>query len=253
MNDLQIFKSSEFGEVRTCTVNEEPMFCLSDICRVLDIKNVSDCKNRLWKKGIVTADTLTKGGIQKMIFVNESNLYKIIFQSRKESAERFTDWVTSEVLPSIRKHGMYATDELINNPDLLIAVATQLKVEREKNNLLEQKIEQDRPKTVFADSVSSSKQSILVGDLAKLICQNGHPIGQKRLFQWMRDNGYLIKNGSSYNMPMQRYVEQGLFEVKESTINNPDGSVRLTRTTKITGRGQIYFINKFLKEKKYNE
>lgn len=141
-----------------------------------------------------------------------------------------------------------------NTPEQVFARALKMAdrtIEKLKssNLLLAQKIEQDRPKTVFADSVSSSKQSILIGDLAKLICQNGHSIGQKRLFQWMRDNGYLVKSGSSYNMPMQRYVEQGLFEVKESTINNPDGSVRLTRTTKITGKGQIYFVNKFIKEK----
>lgn len=141
-----------------------------------------------------------------------------------------------------------------NTPEQIMSRALKLAdrtIEKLKssNLLLAQKIEQDRPKTVFADSVSSSKQSILIGDLAKLICQNGHSIGQKRLFQWMRDNGYLVKSGSSYNMPMQRYVEQGLFEVKESTINNPDGSVRLTRTTKVTGKGQIYFVNKFIKEK----
>lgn len=139
-----------------------------------------------------------------------------------------------------------------NTPEQVFARALKMAdrtIEKLKssNLLLAQKIEQDRPKTVFADSVSSSKQSILIGDLAKLICQNGHSIGQKRLFQWMRDNGYLVKSGSSYNMPMQRYVEQGLFEVKESTINNPDGSVRLTRTTKVTGKGQIYFVNKFIK------
>lgn len=143
-----------------------------------------------------------------------------------------------------------------NTPEQVFARALKMAdrtIEKLKHNnaLLEQKIEQDRPKTVFADSVASSKQSILIGDLAKLIFQNGHQIGQKRLFQWMRDNGYLIKSGSSYNMPMQRYVEQGLFEVKESTVNNPDGSVRLTRTTKVTGRGQIYFINKFVKESRH--
>lgn len=142
-----------------------------------------------------------------------------------------------------------------NTPEQVFARALKMAdrtIEKLKssNLLLAQKIEQDRPKTVFADSVSSSKQSILIGDLAKLICQNGHSIGQKRLFQWMRDNGYLVKSGSSYNMPMQRYVEQGLFEVKESTINNPDGSVRLTRTTVVTGKGQIYFTNIFLGNKK---
>ena len=141
-----------------------------------------------------------------------------------------------------------------NTPEQVMARALkiadrQIDELKHSNMLLEQKIEQDKPKTIFADAVSASKSSILVGDLAKLICQNGYQIGQKRLFQWLRDNGFLIKSGSSKNMPMQRYVEQGLFEVKESNVQNPDGSVRITRTTKITGRGQVYFINKFMQTK----
>ena len=109
-------------------------------------------------------------------------------------------------------------------------------------------VQEMQPKALFADAVSASKTSILIGDLAKLICQNGYEIGQKRLFQWLRDNGYLIKNGASKNMPMQRYVEQGLFEIKESNVVNPDGSVRITKTIKVTGKGQVYFVNKFLRE-----
>lgn len=141
-----------------------------------------------------------------------------------------------------------------NTPEQVMARALKIadrQIEELKNSnlLLEQKIEADKPKTIFADAVSASHTSILIGDLAKLICQNGYQIGQKRLFQWMRDNGYLIKSGSSYNMPTQRYVEQGLLEVKESNVQNPDGSVRITRTTKVTGKGQVYFVNKFLAEK----
>lgn len=129
------------------------------------------------------------------------------------------------------------------------AILVAQKTIEHKNQIIEQqkvKIEADRPKTIFADAVSTSHKSILIGDLAKLICQNGVQTGQKRLFQWMRENGYLMKTGASYNMPMQRYIEQGLFEVKESSVQNPDGSVRVTRTTKVTGKGQLYFINKFL-------
>lgn len=138
-----------------------------------------------------------------------------------------------------------------NTPEQVMARALkiadkQIEELKENNHLLEQKIEQDRPKTIFADAVSASETSILVGDLAKLICQNGYQIGQKRLFEWLRQNGYLMKCGSSRNMPTQRYLEQGLFEVKESNVQNPDGSIRITRTTKITGRGQLYFVNKFL-------
>ena len=140
-----------------------------------------------------------------------------------------------------------------NTPEQVMARALriadrQIEELKSHNLQLEQKIEADKPKTIFADAVSTSKTSILVGDLAKLICQNGYQIGQKRLFSWLRDNGYLVKSGSSYNMPMQRYVEQGLFEVKESNVQNPDGSVRITRTTKVTGKGQVYFVNKFISE-----
>lgn len=251
MNELQIFNNEEFGEIRTVVANNEPMFCLSDVCKALEISNVGNVKQRLSEKGIHTADTPTKGGMQKMTFISEANLYKTIFQSRKESAERFTDWVTSEVLPSIRKNGGYiAGQETLSDDELLskaLLVAHNKIAERDK--IIEQKqarIEQMKPKSIFADAVATSRTSILIGDLAKLICQNGYQIGQKRLFEWLRNNGYLCKNGSSRNMPMQRYVEQGLFEVKESNVQNPDGSVRITRTTKITGKGQLYFVNKFL-------
>lgn len=251
MNELQIFNNEEFGEIRTVVANNEPMFCLSDVCKALEISNVGNVKQRLSEKGIHTADTPTKGGMQKMTFISEANLYKTIFQSRKESAERFTDWVTSEVLPSIRKNGGYiAGQETLSDDELLskaLLVAHNKIAERDK--IIEQKqarIEQMKPKAIFADAVATSRTSILIGDLAKLICQNGYQIGQKRLFEWLRNNGYLCKSGSSRNMPMQRYVEQGLFEVKESNVQNPDGSVRITRKTKVSGKGQLYFVNKFL-------
>lgn len=250
--ELQIFSNSEFGEIRTITKDDEPMFCLADVCKALEISNVGNVKQRLSEKGIHTADTLTKGGMQKMTFISEANLYKTIFQSRKESAERFTEWVTSEVLPSIRKNGGYiAGQETMSDEELMakaLLVANNKIAERDK--IIEQKqarIEQMKPKEIFADAVATSHTSILVGDLAKLICQNGVQIGQKRLFVWLRDKGYLIKSGSSYNMPTQRYIEQGLFEIKESNLVNPDGSVRITRTPKVTGKGQVYFVNKFLK------
>ena len=251
MNELQIFKSDEFGEIRTVVQDGEPMFCLSDVCRALGLTQPSKVKERLSEKGVNIIPTLTKGGKQNLLYIDEPNLYKAIFQSRKESAERFTDWVSREVLPSIRKHGGYIAGQETMSDDELLAKALMVAQSKiaERDKIISQKqerIDQMRPKEVFADAVSTSKQSILIGDLAKLICQNGHPIGQKRLFHWMRNNGYLMRSGSSYNMPMQRYVEQGLFEVKESTINNPDGSIRLTRTTKVTGKGQVYFINKFL-------
>lgn len=251
MGDLKIFTNEEFGEIRTSVVNSEPMFCLSDICKSLGLSQPSKVKERLNEKGVRTIPTLTSGGEQNLLYINEPNLYKAIFQSRKESAERFTEWVTSDVLPSIRKNGGYiAGQETLSDDELLskaLLVAHNKIAERDK--IIEQKqarIEQMKPKAIFADAVATSRTSILIGDLAKLICQNGYQIGQKRLFEWLRNNGYLCKSGSSRNMPMQRYVEQGLFEVKESNVQNPDGSVRITRTTKITGKGQLYFVNKFL-------
>lgn len=252
MNDLQIFNNEEFGEIRTAVVNNEPMFCLSDICKSLGLSQPSRVKERLSEKGVRTIPTLTSGGEQNLLYINEPNLYKAIFQSRKESAERFTEWVTSEVLPSIRKNGGYiAGQETLSDEELLskALMVAQRKID-EKNNIIamqDSRIQRMIPKEIFADVVSASHTSILIGDLAKLICQNGVQIGQKRLFEWLRENNFLIKSGSSRNMPQQRYVEQGLFEVKESNIQNPDGSVRITRTTKVTGKGQVYFVNKFLR------
>nr|DAK93022.1 MAG TPA: KilAC domain protein [Caudoviricetes sp.] len=249
--DLQIFNNEEFGEIRTVTKDNEPMFCLADVCKALEIANVGNVRQRLSAKGIRIMDTHTKGGTQKMTFINEANLYKTIFQSRKDSAERFTDWVTSEVLPSIRKNGGYIAGQETMTDDELLAKALMVANNKiaERDRIIEHqkaKIEYDRPKTIFADAVATSNTSILVGDLAKIICQNGVQIGQKRLFAWLRENGYLMKSGSSYNMPIQRYVQQGLFEVKERSIQNPDGSVRITITPKVTGKGQLYFVNKFL-------
>lgn len=261
MNELQIFNSEEFGEIRTITKDNEPMFCLADVCKALEIGNVSQLKTRLKQDGVITNEVGVQTGVKadgtpaiqmiKMNFINESNLYKVIFQSRKESAERFTDWVTSEVLPSIRKNGGYiAGQETLSDEELLsraLLVAHNKIAERDAIiERQQQKIEADKPKTIFADAVSTSHTSILIGDLAKLICQNGVQIGQKRLFEWLRQNGYLIKNGSSKNMPTQKSLDLGLFEIKESTVQNPDGSVRITRTPKCSGKGQIYFVNKFL-------
>lgn len=252
MNELEIFTFNS-NEVKTTLINNEPYFNLKDICDILEIKNISDCKGRLNKKGVVTADTLTNGGIQKSNFINESNLYKVIFQSRKPQAEAFTDWVTSEVLPSIRKHGAYATSEtiesIISNPDNGIKLLQALKAEQDKNKALEVENTELQPKALFADAVASSKNSILIGELSKIIKANGYDIGQRRLFSWMREYGYLMKSGEAYNQPTQKSMDLGLMEIKKSTINNPDGSIRTTTTTKITGKGQIYFVNKFCGKK----
>lgn len=186
-----------------------------------------------------------------MKIIPEGDIYRLIVRSKLPSAEKFEKWVFDEVIPSIRTNGGYiAGQETLSDEDLMAkAILVAQKKIKERDQIIEQqkqKIEADRPKTIFADAVSASHTSILIGDLAKLICQNGYQIGQKRLFQWMRDNGYLMVSGSSRNMPKQKYVEQGLFEIKESNVQNPDGSVRITRTTKVSGKGQLYFVNKFL-------
>ena len=249
MNDLQIFNNEEFGEVRTVVLNSEPMFCLADVCKALDIKNATDVAKRLDDD---ERTRLNLGRQGETNFVTESGLYAVILRSDKPNAKKFRKWITGEVLPSIRKNGGYiAGQETLSDEELMakaLLVANNKIAERDK--IIEQKqarIEQMKPKEIFADAVATSHTSILVGDLAKLICQNGYQIGQKRLFDWLRANGYLIKSGGSYNMPTQRYVEQGLFEIKESNLVNPDGSVRITRTPKVTGKGQVYFVNKFLK------
>lgn len=244
----KVYSSEEFGDIRTVIIENEPFFCMVDICKALEISNVSQAKTRLNQDGVISNEVIDSiGRTQNANFVNESNMYKLIFQSRKESAERFTDWVTSEVLPSIRKHGVYAVDELLDNPEIAIKAFTALKEEREKNKLLQSDNERMKPKEIFADAVATSHTSILIGDLAKLLKQNGVETGQKRLFEWLRENGYLIKRkGADWNMPTQKAMKLGIIEIKESTVNNPDGSIRINRTPKVTGKGQQYFINKFL-------
>lgn len=370
MNELRLFTNNEFGTIRMVySLEKEPMFCLADVCKALDIGNVSQLKTRLNADGVITNEVGVVTGTKadgspayqkvKMNFINEANLYKTIFQSRKESAERFTDWVTNEVLPPVRKHGSkdnllegknmneiinvsvrIENDQMItdsrniadvfnkqhknvlrdieslkrdvlnfeqmffegtmpdsygreqkvyfmnrdgftllamgftghdatqwklkyinafnelekawNTPEQIFARALKL-ADRTIESLKNQNIalisdnERMRPKEIFADAVATSDTCILIGDLAKLLKQNGINTGAKRMFDWMRNNGYLVKRkGTDYNMPTQKSMEMGLFEVKESITYNPDGSSRINRTTKVTGKGQQYFVNKFL-------
>lgn len=255
MNELQIFKNEEFGEIRTVQLNNETYFVGKDVATALGYANPKNAvPAHVSEEDKLSTQIEYAGQRREVTVINESGLYALIFGSKLESAKRFKHWVTSEVLPSIRKHGVYAVDELIANPEMAIKAFTALKEEREKNKLLQADNDRMKPKEIFADAVATSNTSILIGDLAKLIKQNGVETGQKRLFQWMRDNGYLIKRaGADYNMPTQRAMELKLFEVKESTVNNPDGSVRINRTTKVTGKGQMYFINKFIGEDKNHD
>lgn len=259
MNELEIFDFNG-NEVRTKIINNEPYFALVDVCNILGLDQPSRVKTRLKESGVTSIKVSDNSGFgalrtYEMNFIDEPNLYKCIFQSRKAEAEKFQDWVTSEVLPKIRKHGMYATDELINNPDLLIQVASKLKEEKEARRIAEEQVEQhrllleeQRPKVVFADAVSTSQTSILIRDLAKLLKQNGIEVGEKRVFEWLRRNGYLIKQSKNGNTPTQKAMEQGLFEVKETSITHGNGIITTHFTSKVTGKGQIYFINKIKKE-----
>lgn len=254
MNNLMVF---EGNEVEVLELNGQALFNPYQVGEILEIADVKSSIRNFNHKQVVKVKNsdvcsmhfrkLNNAGEN---FLTESGVYKLVFKSRKPSAEKFADWVADEVLPSIRKHGMYAVDDLINNPDLAIKAFTALKEEKERNKMLQVDNARMRPKEIFADAVATSHTSILIGDLAKLLKQNGIDMGQKRLFNWMRDNGFLIKRkGSDWNMPTQKSMELKLFEVKESTAQNPDGSVRINKTTKVTGKGQQYFINKFLGEK----
>lgn len=251
MQELKIFNNEEFGEVRTKVINNEPYFSLNDVCRILEINNPRMAKTRLNGDGVSTADGVDSLGRKADVtMINEPNLYKLVFQSRKAEAEKFADWVTSEVLPSIRKHGAYMSSEVIektlSDPDYLIRLATNLKEEKAKRALAEAQIEKDKPKVLFADSCEVAENSILIGEFAKRLKQNGYDIGQNKLFEWLRQHDYLCKSGERKNLPTQYSMERGLFEVKTRIVSNPNGSVRTTSTTKITGKGQIYFTNKFL-------
>lgn len=250
MSELQIFKNADFGEVRTIEENGSVLFCGNDVAKSLGYSNPSKALSDHCK-GVTKRYTLTGGGKQEMSFIPESDLYRLAFSSKLPAAEKFTDWVTTEILPTIRKHGAYMTpgtlDRMISSPEFGIKLLTALQEERAQRAKLECKVEADAPKVLFADAVSASSTSILVGELAKLLKQNGVDTGQQRLFQWLRENGYLIRrNGSDFNMPTQKSMELGLFTVKETAIVHSDGAVSVSKTTKVTGKGQQYFIQKFL-------
>lgn len=262
--NVQVFNNEQFGSIRTTGTADEPLFCAADVCKALGYANGRDAVAKHCDEGdVAKCDTPTQSGTQLMTYVNESGLYSLIFGSKLEQAKCFKHWVTKEVLPSIRKHGAYATtqtiDDIIANPDNAIKLLTALKEsneraarEREQRLAaegqvaeLEKKDIENKPKVVYADAVAGSNSSCLIGEMAKMIAQNGYPIGEKRLFQWLRDNHYLCSYGERFNQPYQQYIEQGLFTMKQS-VYSVNGEMRTRNTTKITGKGQIYFINKFI-------
>ena len=250
MSNIRIFNYNSV-EVRTIQKDGEPWFVLRDVCNVLGLGTPARVAERLDTDEVSqTHITDSMGRQQETTIINESGLYNVILRSDKPEAKPFRKWVTSEVLPTIRRHGMYATpdtvEKMLADPDTTIKLLETIKQERAARMALEAKAEADKPKVLFADAVSASHSSILVGDLAKLLRQNGVEIGQNRLFSFLREKGYLCSQGERYNLPTQRSMDRGWFQVKETTINQPNGSVRITRTVKVTGKGQQYFINLFL-------
>lgn len=242
MNELQVFNNEMFGNVRIILQDNEPWFVAADVCKCLEHTNTTMALQRLDDD---ERSKLNLGRQGETNVVNEYGLYSLVMSSRKPEAKEFKRWVTHEVLPSIRKYGSYNMNIPRTLPDALKLYANEI----EAHNKTKALVEEQKPKVLFADAVNASHTSILVGDLAKLLRQNGLDIGQNRLFERLRQEGYLIKQkGESYNMPTQRSMDMKLFEVKESTFTNPDGSTHITKTPKVTGKGQIYFTNRYLGE-----
>lgn len=254
MQAIQIFNNPSFGNVRVAGTEVNPLFCLADVCKALGLQP-SAVMRRL-DDGVISNNPITDnlGRQQVANFVNEDGLYDVILDSRKPEAKQFRKWITSEVLPTIRKHGAYMADNIIektlSDPDYLIQLATTLKQERQQRIEAERKVAAAQPAVTFTQAVSGSASSCLIGELAKLINQNGYPIGERRLFKWLRENGYLGTKGERYNIPNQRYIEMGLFELKKGTRSGNNGVMHTTITSKVTGKGQVYFVNKFLRNTK---
>lgn len=255
MQELQIFNSPEFGQIRTIERGGEPWFVGKDVAAALGYANARNAvPDHVDDEDKLRTQIEYAGQKREVTLINESGLYSLVLSSKLPGAKQFKRWITSEVIPSIRKHDAYMTpdklEEVLLSPDTLIQLAQNLKDEQEKRKALQEQVEAQRPAVLFAGAVETSKSSILIGELAKILKQNGVKIGPIRLFDWMRQNGYLIRrNGSDYNMPTQRAMEMGLFEIKETSIVHADGHTSISKTPKVTGKGQVYFVDLFLSGK----
>lgn len=252
-NEIKVFSNEEFGSIRRVEIDGEYWLSGKDVAQVLGYSNPQKAvRDHVDEEDKTVNDSFTVNGTP-VALINESGLYSLVLSSKLPSAKKFKRWVTSEVLPSVRKHGAYMTPETLEaailNPDYLLKVATALKEETDKRKALESKVQADAPKVLFADSVAASTSTILISELAKILRQNGVNTGEKRLFRWMRENGYLVKrNGTDYNMPTQLSMELGILKVKETVVCHSDGHTSISKTPKVTGKGQTYFLNKFLGE-----
>ena len=250
MNEL-IMKNDKFGELEIYVdENGKVWFPATEVAEMLGYKNPRDAIAKHCKKSgkLAVSRITTEGNQYKKIYIDEGNVIRLLTKSHIPGAEEFESWIFDEVVPSVIKKGMYATEELLDNPDLFIQILTDLKNTREEKKFLENKVIEDKPKVLFADSVSTSKTTILVRELAVILNQNGIDIGEKRLFEWLRNNGYLVKDKkrSDYNTPTQKSMNLGLFDFKETAITHSDGRIEVKKTPKVTGKGQQYFVNKFL-------
>lgn len=242
MNELKTFENAQFGQVRTVMQNGELWFVAADVCKSLEVQNPTDAIKKLDEDEKARLNLGLSGGDTNV--VNEPGLYGLVLRSRKPEAKAFKRWITHEVIPSIRKSGGYiAGQESMTDAELL---SKALLVAKRQIDARDKQIADMQPKALFADAVSASSSSILIGELAKLLRQNGRDIGQNRLFQWLREQGYLCTKGSAYNCPTQRSMELGLFEIKETAITHSDGHITINRTPKVTGKGQVYFVDRFL-------
>ena len=248
---LQTFDSPTFGAVRVIEREGQPWFVAKDVCDCLELGNPRTSLALLDEdeKGVHSVDT--PGGLQEMSIISEPGLYSLILRSRKPEAKAFKRWITHEVIPAIRRTGGYMSAGQNDTPESIMARAVLIAQDtitrlKERTAALETQAEVDRPKVVFADSIEVSKSTILVGELAKLIKQSTqYDIGQKRMFDWLRDNGFLHKRGSDRNMPTQKSMDMGLIVIKEGSRIGSSGESHITKTPKVTGKGQIYFVNRF--------
>lgn len=243
--NIKVFENEQFGKIRVVEKNNEPWFIAKDVCKALGLAQVSRAIQKLDEDEVTNSKVIDSiGREQKVNAISEAGMYSLVLVSRKPEAKAFKRWVTHEVLPAIHRTGGYMVTKADDTPEEIMARAVL--IAQDTINRQKQQIADMQPKALFADAVAASHTSILVGELAKLLKQNGVEIGQNRLFKWLRENGYLMKTGSSYNMPTQRSMERELFEVKETSITHSDGHITVQKTPKVTGKGQQYFINRFL-------
>lgn len=243
--EVQVFNSEQFGSLRTYEDDGQVLFCGKDVAKALGYKRTADAISNHCKGSVKRRPLQTAGGMQEFVFISEPDLYRLITHSKLPTAEKFERWVFEEVLPAIRRTGGYMVAKQDETPEQIMARAVlvaQDTIERQKRQ-----IDELKPKALFADAVAASDGTCLVGELAKMLKQNGVNIGQNRLFSWLRENGYLGKTGSNRNVPTQRSMEQGLFRIKETAVTHSDGHVTINRTPKVTGKGQRYFIEAFAK------